>query len=61
MGSRGHRLAQIEGDVLSCLGFDVRLLQKAEIAKPIDEAELPGAERCSVAVGQTAGHVAAVA
>src|ERR1700677_2335499 len=60
-GAGGRRVTQIKGDVLRCLGFHVRLLQKTQIAKPVDEAELPGAKGYSVAVCQTAGHVAAIA
>jgi len=35
-------------------------LQEAEIAEPLDETELPGAERRVVAVRQATGHVAAI-
>ena len=46
-----RRLGQESGDVLGGLGFDAGLLQEAEIAEPVDKAELPGAERDGVAVG----------
>jgi len=50
----------VRGDILGSLGFHARFSEKAEIAEPIDEAVLPGAIRSIIAVGQAAGHVAAV-
>src|ERR1035441_10700120 len=47
-------------DVPGSFGFHAGLLQKAEIPEPLNEAELPGAERCVVAVRQPARHAAAV-
>ncbi len=55
---------QVGSDNRRCLWLLLsprRALQKAEIAKPIDEAELPGAKWRIRCVGQAAGHVAAVA
>src|ERR1035437_2072969 len=47
-------------DVLGGFSFHAGLLQKAEIAEPVDVAKLPGAKRNVIAVRQTAGHAAAI-
>src|SRR5580704_10624430 len=54
------RLADERGCIFGGLGFDARLFEEAEVAEPVNEADLPGAERNAVAVGQAAGHMAAV-
>src|SRR5580704_5935117 len=54
-------LTQIERGVFGSFCFHARRLQKAEIAEPIDEAELPGAKRDSLAIGQASAHMTAIA
>ena len=53
-------LAHINRDVLRRLRLDSRLLQKTQIAKPVDEAVLPRAVGRVVTIRQTAAHPAAV-
>src|ERR1017187_8334280 len=55
-----RRRLQERRDVPGGFGFHAGLLQKAEIPEPLDEAELPGAERCVVAVRQSARHAASI-
>src|SRR5262249_49849222 len=57
---RRRRMCQEVGDVLGSLGFLAGFAQEAEIAEPIDEAVLPGAVGREIAVGEAAGHAAAI-
>ena len=55
------RRGDARGDVLCGLGLDARLLQEAQIAEPVDEPEVPGAERRAVAILHSVGvHAVAV-
>src|SRR5919202_880102 len=55
---RRGRVADKSRDIPRSFGFHAGLLQKTEIAEPVDVAELPGAKGYVVAVRQAAAHAA---
>src|SRR5271170_1430064 len=55
------RLVQEKFNIFGCVGLYARLLQKAEIAEPVDKSKLPRAERYALTIREPAAHVAAVA
>src|SRR5271170_7246862 len=56
-----RRLVQEKFNIFGCVGLYARLLQKAEIAEPVDKSKLPRAERYALTIREPAAHVAAVA